>query len=155
MLVRDLGLADVDEVRLTLGSWDSLQFELLPGMSLLFFFVVMHSLDEGFSAATFLEMLYADVDTLADYAVAHHLVDSDANSPHAYVKDSASLAVVALVRHAHGLSGVSLDVHVVATVEGRKITRNRNCAVASEALREQIPRLTTQSVAMRHFYPLN
>jgi hypothetical protein len=27
--------------------------------------------------------------------------------------------------------------------------------VASEALREQSPRLTTQSVAMRHFYPLN
>jgi len=155
VLVGDLGLADVHEVRFTGGHRLSLQVQFLPRMSLLFLLVFMHSLDERLPATTDLDVFHADVDTLADDAAANDPVDSDANGPHTHVEDSASLAMVALVGHAHGLSGVSLDVHVVATVEGRKIAGNRNCAVTSEALREEIPGLTTLSVAMRHFYPLN
>ena len=88
-------------------------------------------------------MLHTYVDSLANNAVADDFVDSDANCPDTHVEHTASLPVIVFVWHAHSLSGVSLDIHIVTTVERRKVTRNRNSAVPSERLREQIPGFAT------------
>lgn len=155
MLVSDFGLADIHEVCIPRDNWFSLELQVFPLMGLLFLLVMVNSFDECFSAATLLQVLNAYVNTLANNAVADDLVDSDTNSSDAYVEDSACLTMVALVGHSHGLSGISLDVHVVAAVEGRKVPGDSDSAVTSESLREKIPCLTTQSVAVRHFYPHN
>jgi len=151
MLVSDLGLVHIHEVRFTRGEGLSFEVKLLAWVSLLFLFVVVNSFNEGFSAATYLQVLHTHVNALAHNAASDDPVDGDTNGSYAHVEDAASLAVVALVGHAHGLSRVCLDVHVVAAVEGREVAGDRNCAVAPEPFREKIPSLATLPVAVRHF----
>lgn len=118
MLVSDFGLAHIYEVRFARSGRLPFEVKMLALVSLLFLFVVMNSLNESFSAATYLQVLDAYVNALANNTASDDSVDGDANGSHSDIEDAASLAMVALVGHTHGLSRVCLDVHVITSVEG-------------------------------------
>ncbi len=95
-------------------------------------------------------VLDAQVDALAQLAVAHDLGDFDADRALVHVENDAGAAVVVAVRHAAGLRRVALDVHVVTALERRQEDGQRGDTLRLERLAEAVARARADTEGVRH-----
>lgn len=107
-------------------------------------------LTERLLAARLAHVLEADADALAHRAVAHDLVDHDANAARGHVPDDAGAAVVPLVGHAAADGGVRDHIDVVANLEVGEDGRHGGVAVLAELLGEEVAGAALVAVGVDH-----
>ena len=112
--------------------------------------VLLDALEEGLVAATLADVLDANVDALAELSAADDLRHLHADRVLGHVEHDSRAAVVVLVRHTLVDRRVSVDVHIVALLEGDQVPTHVRHTLRAERLAELLSCLGPETEMVGH-----
>ena len=136
----DRCLGSADQATLAWASWHALEL-LALSLALLdsqaVGIVLNNTLEEALATGALANVLNADMDALADDAVADSLGDLDTNSARGHIPDITSAAMVKLVWHTLLLRSIADNIDNIANLEdGQEAGQVRSAMMAELALEE-------------------